>query len=186
MPRPTHAALAARPLSNTLRRVPNEVLLIRLKRRSRRAKASFDGIHCLEFMWQGQEPAYAHDGRRYETLPVLSWKIHKGPIPEGHDVQHYCGSPQCWEPKHLWSGTPDEARRYRMAKTRRLKLRKPRPASKLRGTNHPHALLTEKQARSILSAKPTGIKGTHLAAQYDVSPELVYGIWSGRNWGWLK
>jgi len=173
------------------RRVPPEVLNIRLKRRSARSKTvKYAGVYCLEFNGSRDGGGYgkAYNGLGQEGTHRISWKIHKGPIPEGHDVLHHCDNPACWEPLHLWTGTHRENMLDKMRKGRsgnEKRRGRKGPLLGVRGERHPASVLTEEQAREIKSAKDTGMKGTYVARKYGVSRSLVYGIWSGDNWGWL-
>lgn len=187
----THQYRSMLSITNKDRRVPYEVLLIRLKRRSSRSKThSYDGVRCLEFNGSRDGGGYgkAYNGVRQEAPHRTSWKIHKGAIPEGHDVLHHCDNPPCWEKTHLWTGTPDDNMKDKMRKRRggheKLRGRK-RPGTGVKGELHPKAVLTEAAAREIKSAKDTGMKGTYIARKYGCSRSLVYGIWSGDNWAWL-
>lgn len=81
-----------------------------------------------------------------------------GPIPEGFDVHHKCEVRACVNPDHL----EPMARRPHRRLDRRTKL-------------------TLELAREIKNA-PRTISQRKLAKQYGVSPELVYGIRSGRKW----
>lgn len=173
MPRPTYAEVAARPLTNKDRRIPNEVLLIRMRRRSTRRGT------CLEY------DGLIFDGVRYAPAHEAAWRARYGKVPEDHTVYQRCDNTKCWQPLHLWTGTEHDKERDAMQKKIRARRPPKTVVSKMRGSLHAKAKLTEKQAREIKSAKDTGIKGTYLAAQHGISPELVYGIWSGRNWGWL-
>lgn len=57
-------------------------------------------------LWSGER-----DKNGY-PIPALasrvSYKIHKGEIPEGFQVCHHCDNPPCSNPEHLFVGTPDD------------------------------------------------------------------------------
>lgn len=40
------------------------------------------------------------DGRM-ESVHIVSYRHFVGPIPEGHDIHHTCGTAPCWRPEHL-------------------------------------------------------------------------------------
>lgn len=96
----------------------------------------------------------------------LSFKVHKGPIPEGLWILHHCDKPLCFKPKCLWAGTAQQNSDDMVAKGRSLlgdlnparihKDRMPRgdqngarkyPERILRGANHPLRKHPEKAAR---------------------------------------
>lgn len=148
------------------------------------------------------------NGKELEDTHRISFRLHKGPIPEGHDVLHHCDVTRCWEPSHLWTGTQvdNNADRHAKGRTRNGadKLRG-KPALHLQGARHPKAKLTPQQVRRIRqmgAANPCHlppnltIGSLHtrggfrlnlsaLARQFEVSEGLVRGIIKGDNWGWL-
>lgn len=65
---------------------------------------------CWE--WQGSKNTKCYgnvfcQGTR-RMVHRLSYEIHTGPIPSGHLICHRCDNPSCWNPEHLWPGTPKQ------------------------------------------------------------------------------
>jgi hypothetical protein len=56
-------------------------------------------------------------GKR-ELLHRLSFRIHKGPIPDGLNVLHECDDRRCWNPEHLWLGTISDNKQDELKKGR--------------------------------------------------------------------
>lgn len=82
--------------------------------------------------WYGKE----------ETTNRVSWKIHKGPIPDGLHVLHKCDNPPCVNPNHLFLGTNDDNVKDKMEKGRHKSISgeehysKKFPEKLARGVNH--------------------------------------------------
>jgi len=58
-----------------------------------------------------------HD-RTPEYVHRVSYKLNHGCIPESKDVLHTCDNPKCWNPKHLYAGTPVDNARDMMERNR--------------------------------------------------------------------
>ena len=98
-----------------------------------------------------------------------SWRLHKGPIPNGLHVLHRCDVRCCVNPDHLFLGTPTDNMKDCSAKGRTA-----------RGEIHGCAKLTEDQILEIRKAPNTG-HGT-LAAAYGVTPSNITAIKRGISW----
>ncbi len=64
---------------------------------------------------------------------VASWILHRGPLPHGFEVCHYCDNPPCVRPDHLWLGTHQQNMDDMVAKGR---------SRSLQGEASPNAKLT--------------------------------------------
>jgi len=101
-----------------------------------------------------------------EGVHVVAYRLLVGPIPEGHQVQHSCNNPPCWEPTHLSTGLPQRNVAYRDACGRQA-----------RGERQGSARLTAAIVRQIRAQHADGgITFVALGRQYDLSAVHVRHI----------
>jgi hypothetical protein len=102
----------------------------------------------------------------------FSWKIHKGPIPSGKSVLHYCDNPSCPNPEHLFLGTQLENIADRDHKKRQA-----------RGENHGSAKLTETDVRELRRLyREEGIGSWRLGQRFGISDRHALDIVRGVCW----
>lgn len=81
---------------------------------------------------------YAKGRQRYAH--IVSYTLHKGPVPKGGVVRHICDSPFCVNPDHLLVGTQADNVNDAFARGRIQ-----------RGARHPNAKITAEQRRAIIA-----------------------------------
>ncbi len=126
-----------------------------------------------KFYWDAEEPkTLAHRA---------SWRLFRGPIPQGLHVLHHCDNPPCVRPDHLFLGTPkdnsvDCVNKDRLITPRRL-------ARTAKGERHGMAKLTAPEVEEIRRRYAAGGVGQkRLAAEFGVSQRLIGKIVNGELW----
>jgi hypothetical protein len=111
------------------------------------------------------------DGLLVESLAHrVSWRLYRGPIPEGLWVLHHCDTPPCVEPTHLFLGTALDNKRDCIAKGR------DRNAS---GEENGNARLTADEAEIIRNSPETGAA---MAERFGIAQSTVSQIRRGQTW----
>lgn len=84
---------------------------------------------CWEYTGTLNNKGYGEIGLDYKKHLAhrLSWELHYGPIPPGMYICHMCDNPRCFNPLHLFLGTPSENQRDMFTKGRNGWSTRPRP-----------------------------------------------------------
>jgi transposase len=114
-----------------------------------------------------------HDGIVYTKAHRYSFVIHKGPIVTGLSVCHTCDVPSCVNPAHLVVGSTAFNMADKMAKGRHV--------AKF-GAAQPRAILTEEQARAILTDPRSH---SQIAAEYGVAAQTISSLKTRVSWSHL-
>lgn len=107
-----------------------------------------------------------------------SWIIHKGEIPVGKHVCHYCDNPICTNPEHLWIGTNKDNNDDKIRKGREANY----PPPKKRGINNGACKLSEVQVKEIKFLLEKGLTSREIGSQYGISKTHILRIKNGKNW----
>lgn len=100
---------------------------------------------------------------------VVSYIIHKGPVPDGLFVLHQCDNPICVNPDHLYAGFQRENIRDQIERGRFVF-----------GERNGKASLTADQAAEIRGRYSSGaISHASLASLYRVSRKTIYRVLKG-------
>lgn len=127
------------------------------------------------WLWSGRinHGGYGLLGKR-ERAHRLSWKIHRGEIPDGLCVLHRCDTPACVNPEHLWVGTVAENNADRSAKGRGAKVHKRAVRTYGEGMNR------SKLSNEDVAEIKKGLDGVAATARrFGVSKAHIYRIRSG-------
>ena len=129
------------------------------------------------WLWEGSTSGgygrIAIPGMGSERVSRASWMFHRGPIPDGLWVLHSCDTPPCFNPAHLFIGTPKMNSQDRNAKGR---------GGDICGERNVGSILTLECVREILSAPRYHGSIRHLADRYGVSIAAVKDVLYGRSW----
>lgn len=111
------------------------------------------------WLWEGSLQTRGYGWAGGITAHRLSYKVHRGDIPDGLHVLHRCDQRSCVNPDHLWLGThadnmadmSKKGRASRMVGPLKIKNRVVRSYN--RGEKHSQARLTDALVREILADK---------------------------------
>jgi len=134
-----------------------------------------DSNGCMN--WLGAKTRNGYGTLTWNKKPMtlahrLSYKLHKGSIPENMCVCHTCDNPSCVNPDHLWIGTIAENNQDMVNKDRQHLKKGMRLSSKL----------TELQIKDIRNKILQGITMVELSKVYGVSDRTINNINSGKLW----
>jgi len=103
---------------------------------------------------------------------VVSYELHKGPIPAGMNVCHSCDNKKCINPRHLFLGTTQDNIDDMIAKGR----------DGFKRERNGRALLTEEDVVAVREMLRQNKTQQYIADQYNVSRGTISAIGTGRNW----
>lgn len=109
-------------------------------------------------------------GGYYGGAHRFSYRLYKGPIPQGMFICHACDVSSCVNPDHLWVGTPKQNTRDAVAKKRFA-----------RGERQGHAKLTTANVVEIRGLKGV-VSQRKLAARFGVVRTTIQAVLNERTW----
>jgi len=126
---------------------------------------------CLE--WQGAINPWGYgslmmNGRK-RTASKVAWEMTRGPVPRGLLVCHTCDNRRCFEPTHLFLGTPADNSRDMAAKGRSISFGSP-------GRVNPSLRFTDEQVRQMRRMHADGLSYHAIGRHFDAFPMVVYRI----------
>jgi hypothetical protein len=122
--------------------------------------------------------------RKMMGAHVLSYIVHKGPVPSGRMICHTCDMPPCVNPDHLYAGTAkqngeDMRRRGRSLAGDRNPSKRPEVAVQRRGEDNGNVRITEETVVAILVSP---LNQRMAAARYHVAASWVQRIRRREVW----
>jgi len=143
-------------------------------------KFVFDPGGC--WLWQGYRSPKGYgqifsDGR-LEGVHRAAYKLYVSPIGEGLFVLHKCDNPPCFNPEHLFLGTPLD----NMLDAKRKGRLKQGWQKSAYGERSNTAKLTAAQSIEIRKLIGTGLTYAQIGARYGVQSNAIFAIASGKTW----
>ena len=133
-----------------------------------------DLFSCWEWTASTFKNGYGHFviNDRHWYAHRVAWEFENGPIPDGLFVLHHCDNKRCVRPAHLFLGTLADNNADMRAKGRDA-----------RGSDSPHAKVTEAQVREIRRRYAAGgISMKRLGREFDLSAQQVCDIVHRKRW----
>lgn len=135
---------------------------------------------CWEWQSYKSKEGYGKFGAMGETLAHrVSYRLHKGEIPEGMFVCHSCDNPSCVNPDHLWLGTNSDNQIDCVKKGRARRV----PQI---GEKNGSSKLNEVQVIEIRRLHKLGFSHSKIAKRIGRSSGTVQSVLSGRTWKHVK
>lgn len=133
---------------------------------------------CWE--WLGQTNHGGYGKWEWKSYPLrihrLAWMLYRGEIPDKMLVCHRCDNPPCWNPHHLFLGTPADNMADMYAKKRA-------PV----GAQRSQAKLTEANVLEIRKARNSpDWNANQLMQKFGIGRAVLYDVAAGRRWKHLK
>ena len=132
---------------------------------------------CWNFTGSKDKNGYGVFGFRQRRIHRVSYEFYVGKIPDGLFVCHKCDNPSCFNPDHLFLGTPKDNMIDKSIKGR---------ASKFPGEKNPAAKLTNKQRSEIFELRENGLTYSQIAKIYSIAFQTVGKIVNGVRYGISK
>lgn len=140
-------------------------------------KSRFDSRYVVNsdngcWEWSGALTLYGYGRMRWALHEIsayrLSWRLFRGPIPNGSHVLHRCDNRRCVNPDHLFLGTHQDNMTDMKAKGR-----------KRRGADHYAAKLS---AEAVKTIRASDLRNCDLAREFQVDPSTISHIKRGKIW----
>jgi hypothetical protein len=145
----------------------------------RMVKAGEDTGSCWIFTGNCPGGRHGHFHVNGKSVKAHRWiyQIVCGEIPDGLLIRHLCDVPNCVNPVHLEPGSSKDNTADMFSRGRN---------SDRKGSNHPLALLSEEQVKSIRRLASCGRTYRSIANEFEVSQQQVGKIVRRENWGHVK
>lgn len=119
-------------------------------------------------------------GRKQVSAHRLSYRIHKGEIPDGLVVCHHCDVPLCVNPDHLFVGTQKDNALDMVAKGRAKS--SPNPIHARKGPSGEKSRTAKLTDAEVLKIRAETSPAKTIAEAYGVTPRTIAMIRSRETW----